>query len=117
MIYVSYFNNPKLRDVSQDKIMSVALSKKYGTQFAQACELLVPSNLFKRYMAKELSYTDFISEYWETVLDKLSVTDIYNKYDGMILCCHEKNVTTCHRFAILEWFKSYGLEVEEFERD
>lgn len=115
MIRFSYFNNPTVRSMDKSKIVSVArtayidLSKE---QFAN--ELLVPSWLYRMYkVSKEISFEEFLESYISEVVMKLDPYEIYKKYDGKVLCCHEKDIDTCHRKVIYLWLKSYDLEVEE----
>lgn len=75
--------------------------------------LAPPADLIKRAKAG-LPWTDFISEYRETVLDKLDPAKVYADLSESIILCWEKAGENCHRRLIAEWLeKALGISVPE----
>lgn len=66
------------------------------------------------------SWDDYTEEYYSTVLDKLSPSEVerdlkrLSEGNSVVLLCYEKSCDNCHRHLVADWFKSYGIECVEY---
>lgn len=73
---------------------------------------------WKEWHDKKLSNEWYIEKYYETVLSKLNVDEVFKELtkDGnyvAILLCWEKPELFCHRHVVAHWFKNAGYECVE----
>ena len=111
-VYLSYFNNPNVKRSNRKKY---SIARHQFIDMPKAGELLVPRILFENHKKGLVSFEDLCAIYYLEVLEKLDAKSIADKYDGAILCCHEKE--RCHRIMIKYWLENKGLEVEEYKRN
>lgn len=109
MVYLSYFNNPRVKKSKRNKY-SIALYQ--FVEMPKASELLVPARLFKKYKNREISFEELCVQYYLLVLNRLNPVEIGEKYSEAILCCHE--VKKCHRVMIAHWLNENGIDAKEY---
>lgn len=111
MIYLSYFNNPKVRESGRRKY-SVARSQ--FVEMPKAEELLLNIHDFKAHKSGKIDFKELCTRYYFNELEKLNAQDILEKYDEAILCCHE--VEGCHRDIIKYWLNINNIDAQEYRK-
>lgn len=112
VVYFSYYNNRKTRNLPLKRV-SISISC-YEKDIEVEPRLTPPSISFSKYRRNEISFNELILDFKNNKLAFLDPEDIYKKYRGCVLLCHE--VEQCHRFAVKEWLESFGYKCIELPR-
>lgn len=111
MIYTGYFAQVKKYRDAGLVTLSIARSARYysGERFPV---LAPPVEIIN------LSEDDYIPRYFTCVLNKLNpliIAEELKKYgENIVLLCHEKPSSFCHRQLVAGWLKDAGIHCEEF---
>ncbi len=110
--YISYYNNPKNKDIGRDKIVAISRTNYMSLPPERICRELMPSaEMFTSYKSGVITLNEMFMLYLAELPDKVKLVNILKSYDGCILCCHEKDISQCHRFVLYHYMKELGLEV------
>lgn len=112
-VYFSYYNNRKTKDLPLERVQISLYSYEKGLPLAT--ELFPNKDLFIAYKEGTINFSELIHSYYMH-LQNLNPEEIYNKYKGKVLLCHESNINDCHRTAIRLWLKDNGFKAEELPR-
>ena len=113
----SYFSKTKSFNTKlKSNIVSIARITPKGFTGRGYLDLAPPSDLVKAFKDLKIDKDEFIINYNELVLDKLSVHQVYQDLgENAILCCYGKSDSFCHRILVRDWFNSNGYHVEEYK--
>jgi len=115
-LYTSYFgNSSKLRKEGIAIVSIARFNPKYMTDLAGWCLSVAPRAEMLR-MSEEKYEREFLK-----ILNDVDPGEIYHKvmekaegFDGVALCCYEKDINDCHRKTVGEWLTANGYACEEF---
>lgn len=122
---------------SSDESIIIDKNKVYSSYYTRACKIIpdwrlvsisigIPDNFngsimrelnppqqllydYKNGLCNEEEYT---KRYIESVLNKLSPLEIYNKIKGKVILCYCGKNSFCHRCIVLKWLEdNLGSEV------
>lgn len=111
-VYLSYYNNKKTRSLPLERI-SISLST-YEKDIKVDKDLAPPYSSFQAYKGGLISFEELIDDFIQMKLMKLNPEEIFKKYKGRVLLCHE--VEDCHRFVVKEWLETHGYKCIELPR-
>jgi hypothetical protein len=114
----SYFANSFFRNFNKDYKggVSIALQTPSWYTTGVVYEKLYPTPYLLTIKDKPAEYYPI---YKKEVLDKLDVHEAWKELCELtaplepILLCYEKDLYSCHRSIVLEWFKEAGYEINE----
>lgn len=115
-VYFSYFNNRRTKERGLARI-SIAL-KSYEIGLVTDLTLCPPKTSFYKYKNKEITKDELLLDYIMIKLQDLNIKEVYNKYAGKVLLCHEKieennSEVVCHRQLLMFLLKEKGFPAEE----
>lgn len=137
-VYTTYFAN--IKNLPDNMVpISITLKSPSGWEGAEFKKLAPPHQLLKIYkqsiksinVDKNDVYVYYIKRYFESTLSSLKpelvlselellaaerYCGLDNNYD-IALVCYESPTDFCHRHIVAEWFRIYGIECEEYNRD
>lgn len=127
MIYTSYF--AKIRKFPDNVIpVSIARFTPKGVNIPVLTELAPTKGILFKYKADN-NKEDYIRDYNEQILDKLSAFKIINMIENatglkdisvrtdkhVALCCFEKSEDFCHRHLIADYMEKQGIKIQELD--
>jgi hypothetical protein len=110
MIYTSYFSNPLLKKILDNRKVAISIGVPRGWKH-QRCLALAPT-----WGMLKMQEAEYYKNY-DRILEKVSAVDIATQYDGCVLLCWEKNPAECHRSYVVKWLKDNGYEAQELTGD
>lgn len=133
MIYTSYFYKVKSLIGLNSNLVFVSVAGKtpqwledscikiykYPKLASKYCWWKVWKDKFKDNLESVESKEWYKKYYYETVLDKLNVNDVYlelmdiSKRKDIVLLCYEEPHKFCHRHLIKEWLCFNGISCKE----
>ena len=119
MIYTSSYSNCNTNEynlvsISGDRGKSVNFNGDYFPELAPKKTFweVWHNNIGKVGYDNNNKY--YIEEYYNQVLSKLNVENVYKELDNSILLCYESNAEFCHRHIVAAWFELLlGVDVKE----
>lgn len=125
-MHTSYFAKTKLLlDNGYNNLIAISgyipdfykKQMEYDYRLSRCIELAPKKDWFFRWKNGELNNDDYIKLYYETVLNKINLQELYNKLgDDAVLLCYEKPGVFCHRHLVADYFnKNLNLDIKEIK--
>ncbi|MBN1548273.1 MAG: DUF488 family protein [Syntrophaceae bacterium] len=108
----SYFGNSPNRD-NPNAVSIARWPPRWWGNRPRYIALAPSADLLKRSKAG-LPWPDYVTEYKQTVLDRLDPAKVYADLSNAVLLCWESSDEQCHRRLVAEWLeKALDVKVPE----